>query len=153
MFADLKDCEFAACVCQLFALARKITLDCQKHAGNGFSVFADIFELVLIDVCSAEEVVERGSAVELEHIVAQAFEVCFRVVVFIVDVAHNFLEYILQRHNALSAAIFIYHDGEVLFAFAKILQQIVDHTRFGHEIRLAKQLAPIERIVDLADIW
>ena len=67
-----------------------------------------------------------------------------RLVVFVVDVADNLFENIFKRHHALCAAEFVDHYGHMQLELAEILQKIVDHARFRHEICLAEQILPAE---------
>ena len=66
-------------------------------------------------------------------------------VVLVGDLADDLLERVFDRHDARNAAVFVEHHGDVVAAPLKLLQQIVDGLRLGHEERLAQKLRPAAR--------
>ena len=64
-------------------------------------------------------------------------------VVFVIDITHNLLDYILQSDDTLGTSVFIDHDGDMYFLFAEILEQVVKHPRLRDKIRIAKESLPV----------
>lgn len=49
------------------------------------------------------------------------------IVILVVNLTYNLLDYILKGDNALCAAIFIHNYGDVYLPFTKILKKIINH--------------------------
>jgi hypothetical protein len=54
-------------------------------------------------------------------------------VVFVFNVADDLFKHILDGHQARNTAVFIYHDGHVVVAGAKLTQQHIQALGFGNE--------------------
>ena len=109
-------------------------------------------KIVLFRLCDFIEIVERCFGIENEGVFRLFGEVFFFRVVFIVDVAHYFLQHIFQGDDTLHAAEFVYYNRHVHFLLAEIFEQVVDHACFGHEIHPSHQRLPFKIIVTLANV-
>ena len=65
--------------------------------------------------------------------------------VLVVDLAHEFLEHVLERHQALGTAVFIEHDGELVFFLLEEFEEPIERHGLGHEECSMHDLAELDR--------
>ncbi len=68
-------------------------------------------------------------------------------VVFVVNVAENFLDNILQRDESVGASVFVHNDRHVDAAFLEFLHEVVESLAFRDKVRLAQQFLPGKMLV------
>ncbi len=91
------------------------------------------------------EVGDFGARLHAEHVFLLADDVVLGLVevVFVLDVADDLLEHVLDRHQPGDAAVFVDDDGDVVAVGAEFLQQHVEPLRFGNEHGGAQHAADV----------
>ena len=99
------------------------------QAGNGVIVpFRQVY------LQQVGNFVDGGAAVYGKGVFADPENLLFLVVIFVLNVAHNGLQQVFHGHNALGAAVFVHHNGNLDVAGGHFLQQLAAILAFRHEI-------------------
>ena len=75
------------------------------------------------------------------------YNVCtFFIVIFIMNLTHNFFNNIFHRHQSGRSSEFINNNGYMNLICLKITQQVIDHLRLRHKISRTNQRLPTKVI-------
>jgi hypothetical protein len=125
------------------ATARQATQLVHEQAADGVELFVG-----KLRVEESIELIDRRQRMHREF--AWPFlanGLIFLDVVFIVDLADDLLDDILDGDQPADAAVFIDDDGDVVMVAAKLLQQHVEPLAFRHEHHRTHVLADLETII------
>ncbi len=128
MIDDIENQEAATPINQRFLIGRKVTFYRQQHSGQSLGILRYRLVFLGVEIGDPEEVGQRHTPLKYICIVFEAFECLFWLIVFIVDVADNFLEHVLESDNSLGSAEFVDHDRHVYLELSEVFQKIVDHS-------------------------
>ena len=94
------------------------------------------------------EVVDLGLRLDAETAVGLGDDVVLALVevVFVLDVADDLLEHVLDRDEARHAAVLVDDDRDVVAVGAEVAQQHVEALRLGHEHGGPQRLAQVEAL-------
>lgn len=119
----------------------------QQESGQGVGFAFGGFEgllLAVVEVHGAVEVLERDVAFE-EEVGGVFLRIGrFFLVEFVRDVAHDLFEDVVHGEDARGAAVFVHHDGHVVFLLLEVHQDVVDLAVLGNEQRSAQERLPGE---------
>ena len=101
-----------------------------------------VLVVVEIGIEAFVEVVDRRQRIDHEQAVGlrsdQRMRI-FGIVVFVVDLADDLFEHVLDRDQTGDAAVFVDHDRHVVARLAELAQQHVEALGFGNQHRWAQQ--------------
>ncbi len=108
---------------------------------------ADGLELLVAELRAEVviEIIDRGLRLHGVLVVAELQDAgAFLEIVFVLDLADDLFQYVLDGHQTAGRAIFVDDDGHVIAAGAELLQQHVQALALRHEYRRAQHVAHVE---------
>ena len=129
---------------QLFVHLREVALDLEQQTRQRVGIALHLGELFVVDFQNLAEVAQQRLAFEDVGVVVHPCVELLLLVVFVVDLADDLFENVLERHHAAGAAELIDDNGHVHLVVLELAQQVVDLFRLGHEERRPDDALPTE---------
>ena len=131
-------------VVYLFVQFGEVAFDFQQQSGYRVRVTLHVGKGLVVQLQHLVEVGQQSLSFENEGVRVDAHVVLLVLIILVVDLAHDFLQDILQRHNTTGATKLVHHNGNVHLVLLEFAQQVVNLLRLRHEIRRTNQRLPFE---------
>src|SRR5438874_5477679 len=139
---DVDDLEAQPIVEHLVARLGRPAERAEDESRNGVVVLLRQFLAELL-----VEIVDREGAVDSDAAVVEALDRLVGQVVFVFDLAHDLLEEVLERDEALERAVFVDDDRHVLVRAPELREHGGEVLSLGDDVRLAHEPAYVN-VVD-----
>ena len=106
-----------------FSLYGELSLYLEKQAGQRLCFALDVLEIIVIKAENLREVRDERLCFEEVGVLVKALIGFLLIVVFVVYLAHDFLQDVLHRDDSAGASELIHNDGDVDFVCLEVAKQ------------------------------